>query len=229
MKKLTVVLALILVLSVGVQAAWIDGTYEGWSDASNTGTQYAKVFIESGEIVAVVLREFTDKHVEKDFSTYPWPEAGEAARTLGAQFVANQAAEADIVTKATGSCKGWIQAVERALVRASDTKPANEYFDGVFLGRSEVSSYGGYYKVVWVTLKDDQVVDYKVQRVLPDHSIQDPSVDVYGWPLELAREGYKDAALVSKPGYVDIISGATGLTIQSNHAVRDALDKARIH
>ncbi len=229
MKKLTVVLALILVFAVGAQAAWVDGTYEGWSDAADTGTQYAKVFIENGEIVAVILREFTDKHIEKDFATYPWPEAGEAARTLGAQFVANQAAEADVVTKATGSCVGWIQAVDRALVKASADKPANEFFDGVFLGRSEISGYGGYYKVVWVTLKDDKIVDYKVQRVLPDHTIQDPSIEVYQWPLELAREGYKEAAIESKPGYVDIISGATGLTIQSNHAVRDALDKARIH
>jgi len=228
MKRLSFVLALVLVLSIGVQAAWIDGTYEGWSDAGPNGCQYAKVFIEDGKITAVILRELTGLYVEKDFSKYNWPEAGEAARTLPAQFVANQAAEADIVTKATGSSEGYIQAVERALVRASDVKPDKKYFDGTFIGRSEVSTYGGYYKVVWVTLKDDKVVDYKVQRVLPDMTIQDPSVEVYNWPLELARESYKEAALVSEPGFVDIISGATGLTIQSNHAVRDALDKARI-
>ncbi|NMA61679.1 MAG: hypothetical protein GX956_07345, partial [Firmicutes bacterium] len=80
----------------------------------------------------------------------------------------------------------------------------------------------------WVTLKDDKIVDYTVQRVLPDHTIQDPSAEVYGWPLELARESYKEAAMKSEPGFVDVISGATGLTHQSNHAVRDALDKARI-
>ncbi|HHU60398.1 MAG: FMN-binding protein [Bacillota bacterium] len=230
MKKLSIVLTLVLIFSVtlGVQAALIDGTYEAWSDASPNGTQSAKVFIEDGKIVAVVLREFTDKHVEKDFSIYPWPEAGQAARSLGAQFVANQAAEADIVTGATHSVEGWIQAVDRALVKASDQKPNQKYFDGTFLGRSEVSSYGEYYKVVWVTLKNDKIVDYSVQRVLPDHTIQDPSFEVYGWPLEMARESYKDAAIESTPGYVDIISGATGLVIQSNHAVRDALDKALI-
>lgn len=230
MKRLYLVLTLVLVLSFTFvsQAAWIDGTYEAWSDAGPKSIQSAKVFIEDGKIVAVVLREFTDKHVEKDWSTYPWPQAGEAARTLGLQFVKNQAAQADIVTGATHSSEGWIQAVERALVKASDTKPSNEYFDGVFLGRSETSSYGQYYKVVWVTLKDDKIVDYSVQRVLPDHTIQDPSVEVYGWPLEIARENYKEAAINSEPGYVDVITGATGLTHQSNHAVRDALDKARI-
>ena len=40
--------------------------------------QYAKVFIEDGKIVAVILREFTpNKMVEKeDWTTYHWPEAG---------------------------------------------------------------------------------------------------------------------------------------------------------
>lgn len=226
MKRLSLVLALVLVLSLSVAsyAQYLDGTYEAWSDAGERSIQYAKVFIEDGKIVGVILREFTDKLVEKDWTTYPWPQAGEAARTLGAQFVANQAAQADIVTGATGSSTGWIQAVERALIKASPEKPANKYFDGVFMGRSDVSSYGGYYKVAWVTIKDDKVVDYKVQRVLPDGSIQDPAE--YNWPLEQARESYRKAALVSEPGYVDVISGATGLTHMSNLAVRDALDRA---
>ena len=228
MKRLSLVLSLILVLALSLvsHAAYIDGTYEALSDAGARSIQSSKVFIEDGKIAAVILREFTDLHVEKDWSSYPWPEAGEAARTLGAQFVANQSAEADIVTGATGSSTGWIQATERALIKASDNKPAQKYFDGTFLGRSECSSYGGYYKVVWVTLENDKIVDLKVQRVLPDHSIQDP--DEYGWPLEMAREAYKEAALAAEPGYVDVISGATGLTHQLNIAVRDALDKALI-
>jgi len=136
-----------------------------------TAVNTQRYLSKTGKSPAVILRELTGLYVEKDFSKYNWPEAGEAARTLPAQFVANQAAEADIVTKATGSSEGYIQAVERALVRASDVKPDKKYFDGTFIGRSEVSTYGGYYKVVWVTLKDDKVVDYKVQRVLPryDH------------------------------------------------------------
>ena len=228
MKKRSLVLALVLVFSLTAvsYAQWIDGTYEAWSDAGAKSTQYAKVFIEDGKLVGVILREYTDKLVEKDWTSYPWPQAGEAARTLGKQFVDNQAAKADIVTGATGSSTGWIQAVERALIKASGTEPTNKYFDGVFMGRSDVSSYGQYYKVAWVTIKDDKVVDYKVQRVMPDGSIQDPSVEVYGWPLEMARESYREAALVSEPGYVDVISGATGLTAMSNLAVRDALDRA---
>ncbi|NLJ81376.1 MAG: FMN-binding protein [Firmicutes bacterium] len=229
MRRFVVVFVLFLALTVAVSASiYEDGTYVGWSDASPNGTHYAKVFIENGEITAVILREFTDKHVEKDFSTYPWPEAGEAARTLGGRFVEKQGTDVDIVTGATGSSNGYIQAVERALFKAGPDKGENTYFNGTFLGRSEVSSYGQYYKVVWVTLQDDQIVDYSAQRVLPDHTIQDPSVEAYGWPLDLVRESYKKAALESEPGFVDTISGATGLTSQSNRAVRDALDKARI-
>lgn len=229
MKRTLLVFGLVLMLTgISFASSWVDGTYEAWSDATENGTQYAKVFIEDGKITAVILRELTDKHVEKDFSIYPWPETGQAARSLGGQIVAAQGVDVDTVSGATHSSHGWIQAVERALVKAGGNLPDKTYFDGTFLGRSEVSSYGEYYKVVWVTIKDDRIVDYSAQRVLPDHSIQDPSAEAYGWPLELAREGYKKAALESEPGFVDSISGATGLTSQSNHAVRDALDKGRI-
>lgn len=228
MKRLSLLLAVVLVFSFSAlsYAQYIDGTYEAWSDAGDKSIQYAKVFIEDGKIVGVILREFNDRLVEKDWTTYPWPQAQEAALTMGAQFVANQAAVADMVTGATGSSKGFIQAVERALIKASPNKPANKYFDGVFMGRSDVSGYGNYYKVAWVTIKDDKIVDYKVKRVLPDGTFLDPAD--YNWPLEMAREAYKQAAIESEPGYVDTISGATGLTLMSNLAVRDALDRARI-
>ena len=54
-------------------APWIDGTYEAWSDAERTGTQYAKVFINDGKISAVIVREFTDRLVEKDWTNYSYP------------------------------------------------------------------------------------------------------------------------------------------------------------
>lgn len=227
MKRVSLLLALVLVLSLSVGALagnWVDGTYEGYSDAGAKSFQYAKVYIENGEIVAVTLREFTDKYLEKDPNAYSWPQFGEALRTLGAKFVEAQGTDVDIVTGATGSSTGWIQAVERALAKASPEAPANKYFDGVFMGRSHTDGNRGYYKVVWVTIENDKIVDYKVQRVLADGTIQDPAE--YGWPLEAARESYKKAAIESTPGYVDVISGATGLTYMSNIAVRDALDNA---
>ena len=144
MKKLSLLLAVVLVLSFSVlsHAQYIDGTYEGWGDAGDKSICYAKVFIEDGKIVGVILREFNDRMVEKDWTTYPWPQAAEAARTLGLQFVENQAAKADIITGATGSSTGYIQAVERALIKASPNKPNQKYFDGVFMGRSDVASRG---------------------------------------------------------------------------------------
>ncbi len=218
-------LGLVLVICTTAFAAWNDGTYEAWSDAGARSTQYAKVFIKDGKIAAVIVREFTDRLVEKDWTNYSYPPFGEAARAIGAEFVKTQSADIDVISGATGSSQGWIQAVERALVKASPQKPGNKYFDGTFLGRSDVASRG-YYEVVWVTIKDDQITDIKIQRVLEDLSILDPAD--YNYPLEAAREAYVEQAIAGNTSSVDTISGATGLTGMLNIAVQDALDRAVI-
>lgn len=227
MKRMFVVFSLVLVLLLPIYslaASWEDGTYVGWSDAGARSMQYAKVFIKDGEIAGVILREYTDRLVEKDWTTYGWPQFGEAARSLGAKFVEAQSAEIDVYTGATGSSTGWIQAVERALTKASGAKEQKQYFDGTFLGRSGVATRG-YYNVVWVTLENDRITDVKVQRVLEDLSILDP--DTYeGYPLEQAREAYIEEAIGRDSADVDTISGATGLTDMLNIAVQDALDRA---
>lgn len=102
----------------------------------------------------------------------------------------NQAAVADIVTGATGSSTGFIQAVERALIKASPDKPTDKkYFDGVFMGRSDVASRG-YYKVVWITIKDDKIVDFKAQRALPTAAsrIRPSMVGPWRWLGKLTKK-----------------------------------------
>ena len=229
MKKFSFLLSIGLIFILGAvafAAPWTDGTYEAWSDAGARSTQYAKVFINDGKISAVIVREFTDRLIEKDWTNYNYPPFGEAARAIGAKFVEAQSADIDVISGATSSSQGWIQAVERALMKASSEKPANKYFDGTFLGRSHVASRG-YYEVVWVTIKDDQITDIKVQRVLEDLSILDPAD--YNYPLEAAREAYVEQAVTLNSANVDTISGATGLTEMLNIAVQDALDRAVIH
>lgn len=230
MRKLSLMLVAILVLSLSsvvLAANWEDGNWEAWSDVSGRSYQYAKVFVEDGEIIAVTLREFTWLGVEKDWFSYSWEQAVDAAQTLGVEFVAAQGPDIDMVSGATSSSTGWKQAVERALVKADPAarEAQGEYFDGTFFGRSHT---GGrrYYETVWVTIENDQIVDLKFDRVLEDGEFLDP--DDYGWPLEQARETYRKAAIESEPGYVDTISGATGSSLMWNVAVRDALDRARV-
>lgn len=225
MKKSFFVLAIMMVLLVSssVSANWVDGTYEGWSDASEKSINYAKVFIEDGEITAVILREYTNLLVEKDFAVYPWEQAKEAFQTMGLKFVEAQSHDVDIITGATGSSTGYIQAVERALMKADPNENLGKYFDGVFFGRSAYADRG-YYEVAKVTIKDDKIESVTFERILDDFSVQDP--DEYGWSLELAWQAYSDAAAESEPGYVDTISGATGITTMGNIAVREALDRA---
>lgn len=227
MKKLSLLLALMMVLSISVvslAANWVDGSYVGYSDANNTSFTKAKVFIENGKIAAVILQEITSKHVEKDWATYPWPQAADAAKLLSNQFVANQAPKVDNITGATHSVAKYEQAVARALVKADPTAETGKYFDGTFLGRSE-SGARKYYEVVWVTIKNDQITDLRIERVLENHDWLNPAD--YNWPLEAARETYKEL-LIGGGHPVDIITGATGSTKMWNIAVWDALDKARV-
>jgi len=201
-----------------------DGVYEGYSDAAARSFNYVKMFVEDGKISAVILREFTDKHVEKDFATYSYTAARDAMQGLGQAFVDAQG-PVDTVSGATSSSKGFNKALERAIAKASGNTPDQTYFDGTFLGRSH-NSARGYYEVVWVTLQNDKVTDLKVQRIQPDYTVLDPAD--YNYPLEAAREQYKEIAANSTPGQVDTISGATGLTTMLNIAVQDALSKAVI-
>ncbi len=231
-KKISVILvfALILAVSSAVMANdWVDGVYEAWSDAGRNSVKYAKVFVEDGELAAVILREYTSRFVEKDWAVYSWEEAREAAQSLPLQFVEAQGPDVDIVTGATSSSDGFKQAVERALIKADPTAMAGRtYFDGTFLGRSYTGSRG-YHGVVWVTLENDELVSIdRIERVNADHSFQDVEDYDTRWPLSAARANYMEAAVSAVPGYLDTITGATGATAMWNIAVRDALDNARI-
>jgi len=225
MKKAFVLAIMVLLIgSSFVSAAnWVDGTYEAWSDAGPQSIGYAKVTIENGKIVSIILREYTNILVEKDFKVYPWPEAAEANRVIGQKIVEAQSTNVDIITKATGSSTMYIQAVERALMKADPNAKLGKYFDGVFYGRSHWDSHG-YYELVKVTIKNDKIEDIQFQRVLTDYTLLDPAD--YKWPLEEYWQKYTEQAKVSEPGFVDVITGATGLTLTANMAVRDALSRA---
>lgn len=232
MKKLTVLLALLLAFTMSSAALannWVDGVYDAWSDAGSNSVKYAKVFIEDGAIAAVILREFTSRFVEKDWASYSWEEARVAAQTLPLAFVEAQGPDVDVVSGATSSSQGYMQAVERALVKADpDAMTGRTYFDGTFLGRSHAGSRQ-YYEVVWVTIENDEVVSIdRIERVNSDHSFQDVEAYDQNWPLSLARADFMENAPNAEPGFLDTISGATGSTFMWNIAVRDALDNARI-
>lgn len=227
MRKLSLLLVLLLVLSLSAVsfAQWVDGTYEGWSDAARNSHKHAKVYIQEGKIVGVTLREFTARDVEKDWNTYSWEQAKTAAQQLPGKFVANQSAVVDIVTGATSSSEGYMQAVERALLKATPGTQS-KYFDGVFLGRSNMN-VRGYYEVMWVQIQNDQVVDItRIERVLPDMTFL--NLEDYNWALGAARSAYINEAKAANPGEVDIMTGATTSFVMWNLGVKDALDKARI-
>lgn len=233
MKRLSVLLAIIMLIastSLVSAANWKDGTYEAWSDASDKSMNYAKVFIKDGKITGVILREYNNYLVEKDYASYPFQLYREALRTHAPKYVAAQGADVDLVTSATGSTTGWNQAVERALLKADPNyNPGKTYFDGTFMGRSETGDRN-YYEVVWVTIKDDKIVDMKFQRVsMEPTELKIVELEDYPWPLlGPAREQYKENAIKAAPGEADLVTGATGSSKMWDNAVLDALDRARI-
>lgn len=110
----------------------IDGTYVAVSDATSQGYSSAMVTVENNMIAQVKLKQYDQASVEEDFDSYEYEPSVNANRELPWAFVAAQSFDVDIVTGATYSSQQYIQAVERALIKASWAKKAantlTEYF-----------------------------------------------------------------------------------------------------
>ncbi|WP_350345043.1 FMN-binding protein [Proteinivorax tanatarense] len=104
------------------------GEYSSYSEDRETTTYYtAVVTVENDSIVDVELREFQkpdgEEVIEKDeeyAEGTPFEgEWQEAVAEMPGRFVEADAAEVEVFTGATSSSEGWMQAVEKALERAS--------------------------------------------------------------------------------------------------------------
>ncbi|HHW03272.1 MAG TPA: FMN-binding protein [Thermoanaerobacterales bacterium] len=203
---------------------YINGSFIGYSDASDHGYSMAIVTVENDKIVNVVLKEFTELSVEKDFSTYEYKPSVTAHRELPQRFIAAGDTQVEGISGATASSARYRQAVERALARARKQKPAGTYFDGTFQGRSRADNHG--YGIALVKIQNDRITGVEIKEVDEKGELKDFST----YPYEPSRRAFKEipGQFVKKNSPdIDNFTGATHSTEKYREAVANALAKAK--
>lgn len=203
-----------------------DGTFEAVSTADDHGYATAKVTIKGDKITAVDLKEFTEKAVEKDYATYPYPLAKEAKDTLTKAFVEKNGPDVDNIAKATGTCNKFKDAVSKALEKAKvNPTVTTKYFDGTFMGRSKADDHG--YGVVWVTIKNDKITEVKLEEITEKNEFKDWKTYQYKQAVD-ARETLQKQFVEKNGPDVDVIAGATSSCNKWKEAVTNALAAAKV-
>lgn len=200
-------------------------TYIGYSDASDHGYAMAVVTLEDDRISKVILKEFTELSVEKDFSTYEYAPSVEAYTSLPQRFVEVQGTKVDLIAGATASSFRYKQAVERALMGAKTQENERKYFDGIFQGRSKADNHG--YGIALVEVKDDKITRVILKEVDENGELKDFTT----YPHEPSREAYRQLPqwfVQSNSPDIDNFTGATHSTDKYKEAVENALAKAEV-
>jgi len=202
----------------------VDGTYVAVSDVSANGYSSARVTVENNMIVQVDLAEYDQNSVEKDFALYEYEPSVNANRELPWAFVAAQSPQVDMVTGATYSSRQYIQAVERALEKASLVKRGGKYFDGVFQAKSKTDEYG--YAIAKVSLKNDKMTSVELKYI--DADGKERNFDTYEYePSVRAYRELPEKFVATNTYEVDEVAGATSSSIKFKEAVKNALEIAR--
>ncbi|HHY75375.1 MAG TPA: FMN-binding protein [Firmicutes bacterium] len=203
-----------------------DGTFTGISQADSHGYAIAEVRIEKDKIASVKLTEMTEVGVEKDYETYPWPQAKEAKDTLEKAFVGRQDTNVDVVAQATNSSNKFKEAVGFALEKARKKPTINStYFEGTFMGKSKEDDHG--WGVAWVTIQGDKITDVEVEDVTPDGEFKDWATYSYTPAIEAKAEMPK-RFVEANSAVVDVYTGATNSSTKWMEAVSAALAAAKI-
>lgn len=214
-----------VILDKEVANFYRDGVFIGYSDASAHGYAMAVITMEDDKLVDVVLKEFTELSVEKDFSSYEYAPSVKAHGELSAMFLSAGGPQVEGVSGATASSARYRQAVERAMKSAEKDAPDRLYFDGTFQGRSKNDNHG--YGIALVTIKDDKIVAVELKEV--DEKGEFKDFDTY--PHEPSREAYREIPqrfIRENSPNIDTFTGATHSTEKYIEAVTNALYKATI-
>lgn len=204
--------------------SWKNGTYIGYSDASDRTYTKAVVTIEKGKIVEVILEEINiPTGLPKD-ENYPWQPWQEAMKELPKRFVEANGYEIDVFTGATHSSEMAIQAVERALKRAEGFEGV---IDGIYVGHSQISSRNDRANAI-IIVKEGKITEVVLNEYQDIYNTVKPKEkDSYPYePFHQAKEEIAKRILEKGSLPVDIYTGATGSSNMWMEAVEDAMEKA---
>ncbi|AOY75192.1 FMN-binding protein [Clostridium formicaceticum] len=173
----------------GPESQFLEGTAEGYA-----GEIKVRVEVAEGEILAVEILEINDT-----------PGLGDnAARKIADSIVEVQSAEVEVVSGATMSSKGTINAVKDALAKAPATYP-NGSHEGIGQG------YNGDIKV------QVNVVSGKIQSIDIVEINDTPGLG------DNAADTIVERIIEAQSTEVDVVSSATSSSRGTIEAVRNAL------
>ncbi|HHV62588.1 MAG TPA: FMN-binding protein [Firmicutes bacterium] len=196
-----------------------DGSFIGVVKDVKRGDTVVEVVIKSGKIAEVNVVMPTEEEVKKE----NYPPALEALKNIPKQIVAKQSTDVDVVTKATGSSKKYIEAVKMALANAepkTDKLPAGvKWHDGTYAGLVRDPQHGDC--VVEVVIKGGKIKEVNVIAPTAEY--------IKNYKYEPGKEAYKEIPkriLAAQSPDVDVYTKATGSSKKYMEAVRHALKQA---
>jgi uncharacterized protein with FMN-binding domain len=258
MKK-ALIIGLALAMTVGLLTAcnteepntYKDGTFVAYSNAPETtrspagfdGPVKIEITFEDDQVTSVSIIEYNTFGQAKEYDAYGSEAAGYTGADLEAAHVAlaeaimeNNTWDVDVVSGSTSSSNKVREAAQRAFELAL-VEPAsdNEYFDGVFMGRTEADSRGSWL-VIFITIQNDEIVSVVMAETYvsndtlgwKDYAAYGSEAAGYtGEDLQAAHEALAAAMVAANGADVDAVSGSTGTSEKAVEAAQQALDAAR--
>ncbi|NPV53346.1 MAG: FMN-binding protein [Firmicutes bacterium] len=196
-----------------------DGSFVGVVKDAKRGDTVVEVVIKGGKIAEVDVVMPTEDEVKKE----NYPPALEALKSIPKQIVAKQSTDVDVVTKATGSSKKYIDAVKMALANAEPRTgklPAGvKWHDGTYAGLVRDPKHGDC--VVEVVIKGGKMTEVNVIAPTAEY--------MKNYNYEPGKEAYREIPkriLTAQSPDVDVYTKATGSSKKYMDAVRHALEQA---
>ncbi|WP_158005818.1 FMN-binding protein [Fervidobacterium thailandense] len=233
-----IVLAVILTVSATTRV-YKDGTFSGFSQGDRYGYVKVEVTVKNDKIENVKIWEYDGLGIEKLPETYGkrFPTLFEMHKEMVKRIVSKNTWDVDVYTGATISSNKVREAVKFALERAKAQESKHKYFDGTFMGTSNVTARG--YGIAWVTIKDDKIINVVLEETRPKTQDGKTVLDEAGRPVfELKPADYQWQAyheakrempkrfIEKQSTKVDVYTGATSSSRNWIQAVEKALEAA---
>lgn len=206
------------IISSSASAKYRDGSWYGVTKDPAHSDTVVEVVIKGGKITDVNVIMPTEEYVKGE----KYAPALEAYTKIPKAIVEKQSPNVDVVSKATGSSKSYIQAVTMALANAEAKGPLKggaKWHDGNYVGVVRDPKHGDV--IVEVVIRNSKMAEVNV--------ISPTAKQMADYKYAPGKEAYKEIPariLKAQSPDVDIYTGATSSSKKYMDAVRGALKQA---